>query len=77
MSTAHFLFKCRRCKETYDNAATAESNGQVVLLAAIWNDPLVLPGPLRVQSPKLFDVHYCGTDGMGVADLIGYDVRDK
>lgn len=77
MANARFEYKCRRCGKVEQRCATSAENGQVCLIAAIRDDASYLQPSLGPNRPTLITTHYCGPDGMGVADLIGYSVAEE
>lgn len=75
MKTARFEYKCRRCGEIELNPHTAEKNALIIMLSGIFGYPL--PKNMKSfsgQEPRLFNIHNCKDGGMGVSDLLGYNV---
>lgn len=73
---ARFEYKCRRCGAVTQSPITAKHNGLTVLIAAIHENPDILPTQLRPQAPRLLSMHSCLDGGVGVSDLLGYAVSE-
>ena len=76
MKTAHFQYECRQCGEIFEGPATGESRALSILIAASASRDT---GP-GVLVP-LIGTHGCNPEDplhrdQGVADLIGYRVRE-
>lgn len=67
---ACFEYKCRRCSNINRSTEASEKNAHSYLLEAIFNMRLISDnGHLR-----LLETHICPDGGMGITDLIGYEL---
>jgi hypothetical protein len=68
---ATFRYKCRACNTTFTGLETDEQFRDI-------HAPIAPPG-LKVLggvSAQMTIFHECGVDKAGVADLIGYEVKE-
>jgi hypothetical protein len=70
--TVVFLYKCRRCERIDRSLEAAEKNGHTGLIEAIIGYSL---DPSKGFPITLFHTHSCADGGMGISDLIGYEVK--
>ena len=69
MKVASFEYKCRRCNGVSDSAQTAAGRADMVLIGVITG---YKPEPML----GMVSTHPCSDGGLGVADLIGYSVKE-
>ena len=68
---AEFQYLCRSCEEKFGEGITGEQRAQGALIAA-------LCGAKDIgRIPPLTTVHSCSPMRMGVADLVGYHIRES
>jgi len=68
MTTAKFMYKCRLCGEVYSNMDVAIESGLRHLVNAVLDLK-----DRSVNSPCMTTIHVDCKNGIGVADLLGYE----
>lgn len=71
MKEARFQYKCRRCGEIDASLCTAEKNAMPILINTVVGTKSNYNKGIPVN---LLNTHICKDNGMGVCDLIGYEV---
>ncbi len=69
MKTAHFEYKCRRCGKIEKNPHCAAAKAIGLLIVAMECENIT-------KAPAKYDYHICEDGGHGVADLIGYGIKE-
>jgi len=70
LKEAVFQYLCRNCEKTFEDGITGEQRAMGVLIQALCGKKDI------TRIPPLFNVHQCFPDRVGVADLIGYLIRE-
>lgn len=81
MSTAQFMYRCRKCGEVFGGPLTGAQRAQACLITATIGRSTASKSSF--QAPAMIEIHDCTKGGNGdplagegIADLIGYDLKD-
>jgi len=78
MKEALFQYKCRQCGEIFTDGMISIKNAKIILIHVVFDFKMKLDIGL---PPTMVNVHSCkryaGGNGEGVADLIGYVIKEE